>query len=83
MEYYSDPGSTQAPEPKISPELAKELSDYFKRIAIFCNKESTACPYCGKTVSSMEKRGQCVYLLPCNCRLWNGEIPEKWRTQDE
>lgn len=79
MENKSAPGPSLAPEPKISPELAKELSDYFKRLAIFCNKESTACPYCGETVSSMETRGQCVYLLPCNCRLWNGGIPPAWK----
>lgn len=85
MENKSAPGSTQAPEPKISPDLAKELSEFFTRLAIFCSRDSAVCPYpdCKREVASMEKVGSCVYLRPCNHRLWNGEIPPAWKNQDE
>lgn len=66
--------------PELSPEQERDLAEFLTRLAAFCMKETTVCPYpdCNQEVESMEKVGRCVYLRPCNHRLWNGDIPEAW-----
>lgn len=71
--------SNLSPEPKLPPELEKEIAEFMTRLASFCEKKSTACPYCLQEVRSMEKLEGCVYLFPCHHRLWNGDLPEAWK----
>lgn len=42
-------------------------------------RESDICPHCKKTIVSMSQVGRCVYARPCDCRLWQGAIPEAWK----
>lgn len=70
------------PSKKLPRDLEKELAEFMTRLALFCKKESTLCPYCLQEVLSMEKLGKCVYLYPCHHRLWNGEIPEAWEKKE-
>lgn len=66
------------PEKKLPRDLEAELAEFMTRLASFCKKESTLCPYCLSEADSVEKIGRCVYILPCHHRLWAGEIPEAW-----
>ncbi len=58
---------------------AKLLEAFFEKLAAFSKRESEECPHCGQQVVSMVKSGRCVYLHPCMCRLWQGDIPETWQ----
>lgn len=58
------------------------VNDFLKRMTDFCEKISKRCPYCEARVNYMRKTGRCVYLYPCGCRLWQGQIPDKWKGQE-
>lgn len=45
------------------------------------SRETEAYPTCGKTVTQFEKVGRCVYAQPCDCRLWQGDVPVNWRVK--
>lgn len=42
-------------------------------------RKSETCFRCGKQVKSMQQVGRCVYARPCNCRLWQGQVPKVWK----
>jgi hypothetical protein len=43
-------------------------------------RKSNTCFQCGEEITAMRQVGRCVYAAPCECRLWQGSIPESWRT---
>lgn len=40
----------------------------------FGRLKNNQCPHCGKTIEKQNKILSCVYLKPCGCRLWQGEL---------
>lgn len=66
-------------KPKLSPQMEKELAEFMTRVAAIGSRDSDLCPYCLQKVESMEKIGRSVFLSPCNCRFWQGDIPEAWK----
>lgn len=48
------------------------LMDFEKRV-------TEDCPHCGKHVDRLDQVGRCVYARPCNCRVWQGRVPQAWR----
>lgn len=60
-------------------EEKRQLAAWFTRFAAFESGESDACPQCGETVESAEEIGRCVYARPCGCRVFQGELPERWK----
>ena len=72
-------------EPRTEEEIAAEeaevmqiASEMFSRMITFENRETEDCPQCSKHVDKLEQVGRCVYARPCNCRVWQGVVPEKW-----
>lgn len=59
------------------PELPKEVGIYMVKLVRLMVRESTECPNCGDTVTSLEQDGRCVFGS-CGCRLWQGEVPDVW-----
>lgn len=62
-------------------EIAEDESKielYIKRLNSLQNGKTDICPQCGERISSMRKIVRCVYAQPCNCRLWQGEVPQAW-----
>lgn len=54
------------------------VAAFLARLTDFNERKTENCPYCGKHVSRLLKIGRCVYASPCQCRLWQGTIPEAW-----
>lgn len=57
----------------------KLIADFMVKMNAFESGQSDLCPHCGRKVASLQKIGRCVYARPCDCRLWQGGIPEAWR----
>lgn len=57
----------------------KEIADILNSITAFDRRETENCPHCGQHVTSLRQVGRCVYASPCNCRVWQGKVPEAWR----
>lgn len=68
-------------EPHTAEEI-KEVEDRatnaVKGLIDFEQRKTEGCPHCGKHVTRLEQVGHCTYARPCNCRLWQGKIPEAW-----
>lgn len=79
--------------PKISQSCAKfenwtdeelaqheaELAAFLNNLTAFEQRKSEACPQCGKHVDNLRQIGRCVYASPCNCRVWQGHVPQAWK----
>lgn len=63
---------------EISPGDEKLVSDMVKKIALFSSGESDECIHCEKKIDYLSKHGRSVYAYPCQCRIWQGNIPDKW-----
>jgi hypothetical protein len=63
-------------------EAMKKTMAVITRIDLVASGESTDCPHCGRPIWRMEKVGRCVYVRPCNCRFWQGDIPESWKESE-
>lgn len=53
---------------KPADEIGQLIVDYFK------NLYSGRCPVCHEMVREQVQRGRCVYGLPCNHRMYQGEV---------
>ena len=42
-------------------------------------RRSDICPHCKGKIKSMSQVGRCVYASPCQCRLWQGKLPDAWK----
>jgi hypothetical protein len=56
-----------------------DIAAFLNKMAALMSRESEDCCQCGKHVERMEKVGRCVYARPCNCRLWQGKVPQAWK----
>lgn len=69
-----------------SEEIAAEEAEttrFLKAMEALENRNSDICPHCGTKIERMQQVGRCVYARPCNCRLWQGRIPNVWREQNQ
>jgi hypothetical protein len=57
----------------------KEVNAFVEKLNALNNGDSDKCIHCGAVVTSMRKVGRCVYAKPCDCRLWQGNIPPAWK----
>ena len=64
----------------LSEEDNKFLAEALTKMAMLMKRETDQCMRCSSTVQAMEKIGRCVYARPCGCRLWQGTIPDAWKT---
>lgn len=64
---------------------AEEIADREAALSAFMNKLDAAagwtlvgemCPHCGAHIDHMEQVGACVYARPCNCRQYQGTVPD-------
>lgn len=46
-------------------------------LQFFADVEDDLCPHCGNQIDRQQKVGRCVYAVPCNCRLWQGDVVSK------
>jgi hypothetical protein len=58
----------------------REVAAIIEQLTKFDRRESEDCPHCKQHVERLEKVGRCVYARPCNCRVWQGTIPEVWKS---
>jgi hypothetical protein len=65
---------------ELSEEDEKFIGEKLTQIAQLMQGTSKVCLHCGHTIQAMEKIGRSVYARPCGCRLWQGNVPEAWRT---
>lgn len=68
--------------PYTPEELAEQnrlVENFLENMAAFEARETEACIQCGKHVDRLDKVGRCVYARPCNCRLWQGAVPDAWK----
>jgi hypothetical protein len=63
----------------LDPEIAEIARKFLLGITAFEGRETEDCPRCGNHVDSLEEIGRCVYARPCNCRLWQGGVPDVWK----
>lgn len=66
---------------ELDPETEKMISDFLEGMANLMQKKTDRCIRCGNQVKALEKIGRCVYARPCGCRLWQGKVPDAWRTK--
>jgi hypothetical protein len=66
----------------------KEIAESEAKIKLFIERlnnlqsgKSNTCPHCGEQITSMQKIVRCVYAQPCNCRLWQGKVPQVWQKE--
>ena len=71
------------PDAIPEPTMDQAVKNFFIKLEAITDRRTEDCPHCGKHVSSMIKIGRCVYARPCDCRLWQGQIPQKWITKKE
>ena len=64
---------------KMTEEDEKWLSDMLEKMAKSTARETDICFQCGKQVTQLRQVGHCVYAAPCNCRIWQGKVPEAWK----
>lgn len=64
-------------EEEIAAEEAA-ISEFVEHMNRLEKRETDLCPYCGTPIVSLHKIVRCVYASPCNCRLWQGDIPQAW-----
>lgn len=66
-----------------TPDLTKEQNDqaldFLTKLSNFASKKTDLCPHCDKKVNQCQKISLSVYLYPCGCRLWTGDVPKAWR----
>jgi hypothetical protein len=67
-------------EEKLPDGIDKEVADFLIKLAAFSARETDNYVHCGKQVKSLRKVGRSVYASPCNCRMWQGNVPAAWRT---
>jgi hypothetical protein len=72
---YPTAEEAEADKARVNAAVAR----FMERIGVFERRESEACPTCGEHVDRLQKVGRCVYARPCNCRLWQGIVPQAWR----
>jgi len=60
-------------------ELKEFLRQHFLKMSDFEKRITEDCPNCGSHVSKLEQVGRCVYARPCDCRIWQGFVPDKWK----
>ena len=58
----------------------KAVSEALTKLVALSKRETDECFLCGKKVERMTKVGRCVYARPCGCRLWQGTVPDAWKT---
>ena len=54
-------------------ETAAIVAEYFGDI------ERDICPICKATIQRQEQIGRCVYARPCNHRLYQGTIDDRYK----
>lgn len=65
----------QNPKP-VTPEGYQAAQDFLTKMASVFSGNNPLCPQCSKPLTSAAKRGRCVYGIPCNCRMYTGQVPE-------
>jgi hypothetical protein len=58
----------------------KVVEDFVEWIWAFNEREREDCYTCKEKVESLEQIGRCTYARPCGHRLWQGKVPDAWRT---
>ena len=61
----------------------KDASKYLSDLVDLLEKKSNICPACKAQVDTLAQVGKCVYARPCNCRVMQGRVPEKWADQSK
>lgn len=59
-------------------ETERKVAQFVQAMNDLSERKSDVCPHCGKSVVSMRQTGRSVYGS-CGCRLWQGDVPPKWR----
>lgn len=57
----------------------KTVAEFLVSLDAFCDRKNEDCPHCGDYVTRLEKVGRSVYVRPCNCRLYQGDVPPAWK----
>lgn len=50
------------------------------QMAELMQRKTDKCFRCQQTIVSLEKVGRSVYARPCGCRLYQGVVPDAWRS---
>lgn len=66
----------------LTPEDEQRIALLIENLTKLDAGESDQCPHCGKKIEAMQEVGRCVYLMPCGCRLWQGQIPPAWKDRE-
>lgn len=61
----------------ISPEATEALNKYFAKL------NADICPHCDTPFTDQRQVGRCVYAVPCNCRLYQGTVAEKFKKPEK
>lgn len=51
---------------------------FVDKLAALIRRKSDKCPICGACVKHLIKLGEYIHSQPCNCRLWQGNLPASW-----
>lgn len=62
----------------LPPDQIQAIATFLKALNAFTRRETDICPHCGEQATALEQVERCVYVLPCGCRLYQGEVPEAW-----
>ncbi len=57
----------------ISPEVREAIAAYLTKM------NADICPFCDMPFTDQRQVGRCVYAVPCNHRLYQGTVAEKFQ----
>lgn len=60
----------------ISKEDSEYIVGFLREMLEIISGKTRLCPRCYEPLGTMVKDGECLYGVPCGCRLWQGELPE-------
>lgn len=54
----------------------RQAAETLKQMLGLMSGTADVCPHCGAHIDHMEQVGACVYARPCNCRQYQGTVPD-------
>ncbi len=52
---------------------------FIRKFNALSSRESEECLHCGAHVEMLEQVGRSVYARPCECKQFQGNVPEAWK----
>jgi len=66
--------------PELTEEHEKMIVEFMTDMSNLMQRKTDKCIRCRTQIKELEKIGRSVYARPCGCRLWQGTVPDAWKT---